>query len=105
MCKAARRGAQFLPRQPRHRERLVAADRTNTYWQHGLAVSHDKVGVVLAQQGKTAEALDAFAKGREIIARLKEQAPESTSLADDLAWFDAEIAKLGPPAQPEETAQ
>ena len=87
------------------RERLITLDASNASWRRDLAVSHGKVGVVLTQQGKTAEALDAFINGREIIARLKEQFPESTSLADALAWFDAEIAKLKPPAQPEETAQ
>jgi hypothetical protein len=60
---------------------------------------------VLAKQGVTAKALEEFVKGREIIARLKEQSPESTSLAGDLTWFDAEIAKLEPQAQPEQTAQ
>jgi tetratricopeptide (TPR) repeat protein len=87
------------------RERLVTADDTNAGWRRDLAVSHGKSGIVLAKQGETAEARDAFVKEREIIARLKEQFPESTSLADDLAWFDAEIAKLEPPPQPEETAQ
>jgi hypothetical protein len=61
--------------------------------------------VVLAKQGKTGEALDEFNKGREIIARLKEQVPDSTSLAGDLAWFDAEIAKIEPPAAPAQAAQ
>jgi hypothetical protein len=40
---------------------------------------------VLAEHGETAHALDEFAKGREIIARLKDQFPGSRPLADDLA--------------------
>ena len=86
------------------RERLVTVDDTNVGWRRDLAVSHGKIGIVLAKQGETAKALEEFVKGR-IIARLKEQSPESTSLAGDLAWFDAQIAKLEPQAQPEQTAQ
>jgi hypothetical protein len=87
------------------RERLVTVDDTNVGWRRDLAVSHGKIGIVLAKQGETAKALEEFVKGREIIARLEEQSPESTSLAGDLAWFDAEIAKLESQAQPEQTAQ
>jgi hypothetical protein len=83
----------------------VTVDDTNVGWRRDLAVSHGKIGIVLAKQGETAKALEEFVKGREIIARLKEQSPESTSLAGDLAWFDAEIAKLESQAQPEQTAQ
>ncbi len=38
------------------RERLVAADRSNTQWQRDLSVSYDKVGNVLEAQGKLDEA-------------------------------------------------
>ena len=66
---------------------------------------------MLAEQNEAAQALAEFAEGRNIIARLKEQSPDNTSLAGDLAWFDAQIAKLQPAngeqegAQPEQTAQ
>jgi hypothetical protein len=43
-------------------------------------------------------------KGREIIAPLKEHFPETT-YADDLVWFDAEIAKLQPAAQPTQAVE
>ncbi len=84
---------------------MLAIPASNAAWRRDLAVSHGKVGIVLAQQGKASEALQEFIEGREIIARLKEQFPESTSYGEDLAWFDAEIAKLELPAQPKQTAQ
>src|SRR5581483_4192713 len=76
------------------RWRLMSLDATNLSWAHDLAVSYGMVGVVLGKQGKTEEALAALNAGREIIARLKERFPDNASLAQDLAWFDAEIAKL-----------
>ena len=42
------------------RERLAAADRSNTQWQRDLSVSYDKVGDVLVAQGKLEEALKAY---------------------------------------------
>ena len=69
-------------------------------------MSHGKIGIVLTQEGKTAEALEEFATGRATIAELKQQFPANASFADDLAWFDARIAKLNPQApQPEQAAQ
>ncbi len=59
-----------------------------------------------------AAALDEFQEGRVIIARLKEQSPDNATLPNDLAWFDAEIARLEQAdalepgtAQPEQAAQ
>ncbi len=87
------------------RERLIALDANNLAWAHDLAVSYGMVGVVLGKQGKAQEALDALNAGRAIVARLKEQFPDNASLAQDLAWFDAEIAKLKPPAPPAQAAE
>jgi hypothetical protein len=40
-------------------ERLAAADRSNTQWQHDLAWSYQKVGDMFIAQGKLDEALTA----------------------------------------------
>src|SRR5436190_1020597 len=45
------------------RERLAAADRSNTGWQRDLSVSYNKVGDVLVAQGKLDDALKAYSDG------------------------------------------
>jgi predicted negative regulator of RcsB-dependent stress response len=97
--------------------RLAAKDASNAEWQHDLSVSYDRVGDVLAMQGNLAEALQSYRASLAIRERLVAVDASNASWrrdlavshgkvgVDDLAWFDAEIAKLGPPAQPEETAQ
>ena len=52
------------------------------------------MAMVKAQQGARDEALGALRQGRDIIARLMRQSPDNATLPKDLAWFDAEIAKL-----------
>ena len=52
------------------RERLVAADRNNTWWQVDLAKSYTNVGDVLRKQGKLDEALQAYRGGLAIRQRL-----------------------------------
>jgi tetratricopeptide (TPR) repeat protein len=52
------------------RERLAAADRSNTEWQRDLLWSYNKVGEVLAAQGKLEEALKAYRDGLAIRERL-----------------------------------
>ena len=51
-------------------ERLAAADRNNTEWQGNLSVSYDRVGNVLAAQGKLEEALKAYRDSLAIMERL-----------------------------------
>ena len=76
-------------------ERLAKADTSNAGLQRDLALSHGRVAIVQAQQaGGEKDALGAFKKGREIIARLKATSPDNATLPNDLAWFDAQIAGL-----------
>ena len=49
---------------------------------------------MLAKKGDASGALDMLQQARVIIARLKEQSPDNDQLSNDLAEFDAEIAKL-----------
>jgi tetratricopeptide (TPR) repeat protein len=72
------------------RERLAAADRSNTQWQRDLSISYEKVGEVLVAQGKLDEALKAYRDSLAIFAI----APSYTQWKKDLAWFDGEIARL-----------
>jgi hypothetical protein len=51
-------------------ERLAAADRSNTQWQHDLAWSYQKVGDMFIAQGKLDEALTAYLDGLAILERL-----------------------------------
>jgi hypothetical protein len=91
----------------RHAHRDQAQDTRHCRAGHraiGFAGHHaSRVRQTYAFQN-AAEALQEFIKGREIIARLNEQFPETTYV-DDLAWFDAEIAKLQPAAQPAQAVE
>jgi tetratricopeptide (TPR) repeat protein len=73
------------------RERLAAADRSNTLWQRNLAVSYTKLASVHPRLGNVAEALVELRKGREIMAALVAIAPDNTQWKKDLAWFDGQI--------------
>jgi hypothetical protein len=59
-----------------------------------LALGHGRVGIVEARQGTRDSALKALRDGREIIARLKAQAPHNATLFEDLVRFDDLIATL-----------
>ena len=76
-------------------ERLAAADSGNADWQRDLALGYGRIAAIDALQDERERALAGFRQGRTIIARLREASPDHSILASDLAWFDAEIAKLG----------
>ena len=67
------------------RERLAAADRSNTEWQRDLSVSYDKVGDVLVAQGKLDEALKAYRDGLAIAERLAAADRSNTEWQRDLS--------------------
>jgi type II secretory pathway component PulM len=76
------------------REMLAAHGSGNADWQRNLAISYGRLAIIDTLQGERERALAAFRKGRAIIARLREASPDHAILTSDLAWFDAEIAKL-----------
>jgi tetratricopeptide (TPR) repeat protein len=76
------------------RERLAAADRSNTEWQHNLAVSHGKLALAYERLGQIAQALIQVRKGRDLLAALVAMASGNVQWAKDLALFDAQIARL-----------
>jgi tetratricopeptide (TPR) repeat protein len=75
-------------------ERLAAADRGNTEWQRGLAISRSKLASVYERQGGIADALQELTKARDIMAALVAIAPSNTQWKNDLAWFERQIARL-----------
>jgi tetratricopeptide (TPR) repeat protein len=67
------------------RERLAAADPSNTEWQRDLSVSYDKIGNVLVAQGKLDEALKAYRDSFAIRERLAANDPGNTLWQRDLS--------------------
>jgi tetratricopeptide (TPR) repeat protein len=62
-----------------------AAWQDRAAWQHRLSVSHDRLGHVLLEQGKLAEALKAYQDGLAIADRLAKTNPSNVSWQHDLA--------------------
>jgi hypothetical protein len=50
--------------------------------------------MIEVRRGAYDSAQKALLEGREIIARLKAQAPDNAALLKDLSWFDSQIAAL-----------
>jgi tetratricopeptide (TPR) repeat protein len=73
-------------------ERLTAADRSNTEWQHDLLVSYERLGDVLVAQGKLYEALQAYRDSRAIAERLAASNRSNTEWQRDLS---VSYTKLG----------
>jgi tetratricopeptide (TPR) repeat protein len=64
---------------------LLAGNPANTDWQDGLSVSDNKIGDVLAVQGKLEEALRAYRDGLAIVERLATADQSSTQWQLDLS--------------------
>lgn len=76
------------------REHLAKADPGNAGWQRELAWTHWRVGKALVRQGARGEAARAFEQGRAIIVRLRQLSPDDATVREDLARFEAELAKI-----------
>ena len=77
------------------RERLAAADRSNTQWQRDLAVSHGKLASIYERQSLVADfAVQELTKAKEIMAALVAFAPNNATWKNDLAWYERQIARL-----------
>jgi hypothetical protein len=77
-------------------ERLAKSDPGNAGWQRDLSMSHRALAVALQQYEHEQEARDHLAAGRAISAQLVQQYPAWAECKRDLAWFDKQIAMLGP---------
>ena len=77
-------------------ERLAKADPNNAGWQRDLSVSYGRLASAYRAAGQLVQARQNLAAGRAIIARLVQQFPDWAVWKQDLAWFDAQIAALGP---------
>ena len=76
------------------RERLAAADRSNSGWQRDLSVSYNKVGDVLVAQGKLDDALKAYRDRLAIAERLAAADHSNTQWRDDLQYIAEQIGGL-----------
>ena len=86
------RGAEIVPRQPRHSDRLAKADPGNAGWQRDLSVSYNKIGEVLVAQGNLPEALKSFRDSLAIRDRLAKADPGNAGWQRDLSVSYAKLA-------------
>jgi tetratricopeptide (TPR) repeat protein len=77
------------------RERLAAADRSNTEWQRDLVASYAKVGDALVAQGKLDDALQRYRLSLAIAERLAAAGGSNTLWRDDLLRLISRIGELG----------
>ena len=75
-------------------ERLANADPANSAWQRELALSHGRIGMVLARQGSQRDAVMVLKQGHAILLRLRQQAPGDAAVPTDVAWFEERMAEL-----------
>ena len=78
------------------RERLAAADRSNTQWQRDLSISYNKIGDVLVAQGNLPEALKSFRDGLAIADRLAQADPGNAGWQRDLIVSYVKLAETDP---------
>src|SRR4051812_39306732 len=76
------------------RERLAAADLSNTEWQRDLAISRDNVGDVLVEQGKLVEALKTYRDSLTIWERLTAADRSNMRWQRDLAISHSNLASV-----------
>jgi hypothetical protein len=74
------------------RDHLVNTDPGNAGWQRDLSVSYAKLAYVYRKSEQAANAREALAAGRAIMARLVEQFPDQVQWKRDLVWFDRAIS-------------
>ena len=79
------RGAEILPRRPRHSERLAQADPGNAGWQRDLSVSYNRVGDVQVAQGDLPAALKSYRDSLAIAERLAQADPGNAGWQRDLS--------------------
>ncbi len=75
-------------------QRLAETDPDNAEWQRDLALGHGRLAAVKLQQDDRDGAFEGFIRGREIIAALASASPDNATLANDIIWFDGQIAAL-----------
>src|SRR5205823_3149240 len=82
------------------RERLAAADRSNTQWQRDLSISDEKVGDMLNAQGKLDEALKSYRDSLVIRERLAAADRSNTEWQRDLSIYVRQSrGRVGGPRQ------
>jgi predicted negative regulator of RcsB-dependent stress response len=76
------------------RARLAAADPANTGWQHGLSISHEKLGDVAIAAEDLAAARAAYQAGLDIRTRLAAADSANTEWQRDLEGIRQKISSL-----------
>ena len=76
------------------RDRLAKADPGNAGWQHDVALSLQRMGLVASQQRQRETAVKAYRRGLEIMLRLVRLAPSHAAFKRDLAWFEARLKEI-----------
>ena len=75
-------------------DRLAKADPGNAGTQRDLSQSHAHLAFAYRKAAQPAQAREALAAGRAIIAPLVAQFPQWSQWKQDLVWFDQQIAEL-----------
>jgi len=75
-------------------KKLAQRDPGNDELARDLAVAYAKLARWHRQAGNMSHALTFFREGHAIMERIARLSPEHVGWRDDLAWFDAQIAKL-----------
>ena len=76
------------------RERLAAADPSNTEWQRDLAISHYNLALDYEGQDRITDALHELILGRDIMAALVAIAPGNAQWKRELVQLEHDIARL-----------
>jgi hypothetical protein len=75
-------------------QRLAKSDPNNARWQRSVAAAYGELAEAFEKSRQVSEARKALAAGRDIMAQLLAQRPDTSQWKDDLAWFDQQIAAL-----------
>jgi hypothetical protein len=70
-------------------EKLAKSDPGNAEWQRDLARIYARIGKVDLRTGQRDEARRLLQKGRAILAFLRQQSPDDSTLPTHLNWFDS----------------
>src|SRR5262249_16611319 len=77
------------------RERLSAADPSNTQWQRDLAASYSEIAEVMVKEGNAEEALVNYREALTILERLAAADPSNLEWQVDIIEINRELAMHG----------
>ena len=86
-------------------EQLVQVDPSNTNWQHGLGVSHSRLGDVNQRQGRLDAALASFQKSLSIVEQLVQVDPSNANWKRELDAIKVRLGKATKRRRPQQRAK